>query len=556
MPANKELTKALEEARRIAHKKLAPTEFTGNPDEIDLFWSTPDGASILESSVKKYSEDQPRASNGRFGAGDSEEPKAMSREDKTVNNFNDALKKFAEAGGSVRVVTNKDSQFMQQQFDRIESLRNNVMNRLSNGDDSTSEEEYDKTERTYNGLEALSYAMDNIMGSMEDLTPDKTSDMEGFVATDRNGNIVAAISFEEGMRWLSSTENFAPVLDVGYAGSTGQMPGSGTALEYELAKIAADRNIAVRSQVGYDSTHFHEIIGRNVNPTTGQSDWSLEDVQMIASRVGKANKAAVEVIRKARALLKYSQDQERDSDGRFGSGTTDAATSSVEFPSVFTVKTEQQGPELIMNSLTARREDNAKTIYMTDEGVEKINGALRQDRVDPASAPEFPVASPHDDEKYYKSDDWQKSVLDNSTPQRIDDSNVGEVIKALDNSFARQTLAQDTVMFRGISTNREFTIGQRFTDKGYSSCSRNLDDAKVFARGRSGLTTNLKMKAYDGSPRVFEILVPKGTHVLGGAKAVGETILPRGSTFEVVGIRKDAKGVKDVGGVIQLKVVS
>ena len=272
--------------------------------------------------------------------------------------------------------------------------------------------------------------------------------------------------------------------------------------------------------------------------------WSEDD---ITPKNKDAKKSLSVLIEEARALLKYDPDQARQSNGEFGSGTTDATTNGVEFPRNFAIKTAPVGAQPDYNSPLAKDEREASNYYKSDSGSRAMNEGLRSSL--------FPIDAPSNT----PLTEAERPSITRQVPEGFasrTDLGTHDACKLLDSYIARNELTRDTVMFRGIVTNREFTVGMRFTDKGYVSCARDLVDARTFARGRAGLPTNLKpMQTYEGTPRVFEILVPKGTRVGAGAKDVGETLLPRGTTFEVVGIKKDAKGAKDMGGVIQLKVV-
>ena len=97
----------------------------------------------------------------------------------------------------------------------------------------------------------------------------------GIIANDAEGNAVAAISY-----------NFRKVGDsnyvsIGWLGSLPNDVGAGTALQYEIAKIAAEKNATIESAVGFDSYAYHRLIGRNLSG--GGSNWTKAQVKEIAN---------------------------------------------------------------------------------------------------------------------------------------------------------------------------------------------------------------------------------------------------------------------------------
>ena len=102
------------------------------------------------------------------------------------------------------------------------------------------------------------------------------------MATDKDGNLVGAIDYRLGEKNIS----------VGVVGST--QSGAGTALEYQVARLAAENNLGVVSTTEFGSVPYHQAIGREFRdmrtkeptdtPTGGDvSYWTAEKVQDIAN---------------------------------------------------------------------------------------------------------------------------------------------------------------------------------------------------------------------------------------------------------------------------------
>lgn len=115
-------------------------------------------------------------------------------------------------------------------------------------------------------------------------------------------------------------------------------------------------------------------------------------------------------------------------------------------------------------------------------------------------------------------------------------------VKAIDSAIAGSTLRGETVLYRGLGTNKAFPVGTKITDAGFWSTSWNLQVAQAFANMRAKGDDSLVHidRVYGGKPVVLELTVPAGTHAAAGDPGVSEFVLARGSSFVVTG--KDSAG--------------
>jgi len=102
----------------------------------------------------------------------------------------------------------------------------------------------------------------------------KDDGYNGIIAHDAQGNAVAAFSYRIEK---VGTDKY---ISVGWLGSLPNDAGAGTALQYEVAKIAAENNASVESAVGFDSFPYHRLIGRNIS--NGESNWTAAQAKEVA----------------------------------------------------------------------------------------------------------------------------------------------------------------------------------------------------------------------------------------------------------------------------------
>jgi hypothetical protein len=104
------------------------------------------------------------------------------------------------------------------------------------------------------------------------------------VAFDKDGNVAGAMSFSPNTRsWDSKTQSYegGPV-KIGYLGSLGTTPGTGTALQVAVAKVAAAAGKDISSTATDQALSYHSLIGRTLDETN-HSSWTKEQVAEVAS---------------------------------------------------------------------------------------------------------------------------------------------------------------------------------------------------------------------------------------------------------------------------------
>lgn len=137
--------------------------------------------------------------------------------------------------------------------------------------------------------------------------------------------------------------------------------------------------------------------------------------------------------------------------------------------------------------------------------------------------------------------------LRHSDYQPDDPGAVAQMKSGLDSAFAKAPAStRDMELYRGISKKaaarlEQAGVGARFTDKGYVSTSRNVNEAELFS--------------IPGGAQVH-IYVPKGTKMIdmesySNQPDEREMLLPRNSAFEITGTETNASGDR----VINVKLV-
>ena len=154
--------------------------------------------------------------------------------------------------------------------------------------------------------------------------------------------------------------------------------------------------------------------------------------------------------------------------------------------------------------------------YVSPEGNEKMNGALRRGGTLPAGT---------DDE-----------------------------VADLDGVISRFTLKQPWTGYRGIALTPHLASvmkpGAVFTDKGFVSSTTSSDWAQKFAQLRAtGHAEGLPVvPSHGGEPVTLRIHVPAGSHMLPGEPDIGEFILPRGTSFHVDSVQPGLIDLSVTGG--------
>jgi SPP1 gp7 family putative phage head morphogenesis protein len=231
-----------------------------DPDEVNPLWNTPEG----REELKKYSQDQPRDENGRFSSSGSVVEK------NPANYIASAVNSFTEAGGKVESHDlSEEAPIIKEGKDIAESYGIWAQSLKIKNDPFS--DEYANGVR----LQNATTAMENALGG--DNLP---SNGKVLIATDKAGEVVGALSYV--------VNQDTQTVSVGFLGTTQRIEGAGTALQYELLKVASSLNNgeggSVLSSVGYGSVKYHEHIGRNID-SNGVSSWTADQVKSILGNV-------------------------------------------------------------------------------------------------------------------------------------------------------------------------------------------------------------------------------------------------------------------------------
>ena len=231
-----------------------------DPDEVNPLWDTPEG----QEELKKYSQDQPRDGNGRFSS------TGLVTEDSPATYIANAVNAFSEAGGKVESHDlSEETPIIKEGKDIAESYGIWAQSLKLRNDPSS--DEYANGLRLQNATTAMENALrgDNL-----------PSNGKVLIATDKAGEVVGALSYV--------VNEDTQTLSIGFLGTTQRIEGAGTALQYELLKVASSLNNGeggnVLSSVGYGSGQYHENIGRNID-SNGISSWTADQVKSILGNV-------------------------------------------------------------------------------------------------------------------------------------------------------------------------------------------------------------------------------------------------------------------------------
>jgi hypothetical protein len=184
-------------------------------------------------------------------------------------------------------------------------------------------------------------------------------------------------------------------------------------------------------------------------------------------------------------------------------------------------------------------EENSLFDYISPEGSEAINGALRSG---------IPLPKGNGKIRDMKTGQATNPLAGlfggGPKPGPVPDRN--QEIKQLDQLISENTLTSDAHVFRGLAMTPaladQLKPGTVFTDKGFTSTSDSMDWAQKFAGLRSGAAEDdmASVKPVSGGrPVVMHITVPAGQHAVQGEPGIGEYILPRGGQYRVDSISPD-----------------
>ena len=153
----------------------------------------------------------------------------------------------------------------------------------------------------------------------------------------------------------------------------------------------------------------------------------------------------------------------------------------------------------------------------------------------------------YDARDLYRSDEGNGQINDVLRNGGTPTPEAAKAIETLDKEIANSLTAYEQTVWRGLTlpegTNLE--PGTSLTDSGFQSTTTSFAVANDFANLRSGGETGLDAsqatRAFDGEPHVLEIHVEQGQPLLSmgtiASMKAEEYILPRGTTYEVLGTR-------------------
>jgi hypothetical protein len=220
-------------------------------------WRDGDITIIRRGGVRKYSDDQPRDDHGRWGSGEGEGTVKA----EALKFMQGHLDAFKAAGGTIRNV-GVNSAACRELLEQAQGMKSV----LQSADQRTRE----GAAYTIDALSDFGYA-----------------DKRVLVAVTADGVVAAALDFRK------SSDS----LDINELGSMRLLPGAATALEVELATLAAKSGLQVDSTATGDAVPYHQLIGRTmpgvkagdeVNPDNGrlyESYWTKEQCAEIARTV-------------------------------------------------------------------------------------------------------------------------------------------------------------------------------------------------------------------------------------------------------------------------------
>lgn len=217
-------------------------------------------------------ETQERDSHGRFGSGggemsDKPAPRAShsdSIEPHLATIQSRAASFFQDPSNKVEVLGSSDPD----QRAKLEEYREQVRQQDKDYIASIEGRPTAAQARTIDGIGYMGTALRH--GKTE-------GNIEQTIVATHDGVPVAAMCFERGPSFAGGDE-----IRVDYLGSNQSTRGAATAIQYQLARVAAEAGLRVESSATEDAVPYHQSVGRVVNELK-DSTWSAEDVQKIAA---------------------------------------------------------------------------------------------------------------------------------------------------------------------------------------------------------------------------------------------------------------------------------
>ena len=175
--------------------------------------------------------------------------------------------KFYKAGGKVEELSSNgvlaNGRSISSELNRFAGVVDKIYEQLRS---STSIEERSSLRRILDGL--------NFLKANLRIDPDKANHI--LVATNKDGEIVGTIHYVD----------LPEATHIGVLGSTNEPSGIATALEVEVARATAEKNLPVKSEYTPDAIPYHRLIGRTVGDIERydyNSEWTPEEVNTVAN---------------------------------------------------------------------------------------------------------------------------------------------------------------------------------------------------------------------------------------------------------------------------------
>lgn len=179
----------------------------------------------------------------------------------------DKANAFYKAGGKVEELSSNgvlaNGRSISSELNRLAGVSDKIYEQLRS---STNVEEISSLERIIDGLNFMEV----------NLRIDRGEGNHILVATNKDGEIVGTIHYTD----------LPKETHIGCLGSTNEPSGIATALEVEVARAAAEKNLPVKSEYTSDAIPYHRLIGRTVGDLQRydyNSKWTPEEAKAIAN---------------------------------------------------------------------------------------------------------------------------------------------------------------------------------------------------------------------------------------------------------------------------------
>jgi len=212
---------------------------------------------------------------------------------------------------------------------------------------------------------------------------------------------------------------------------------------------------------------------------------------------------------------KYSEDQERDSQGQWTSGGGEAGEQA-----------ERQDFGKDQEAAQRWAADNLTNPKLTTAQKEQLHWYKEQG--------------------YRLTNPYLRGDIPSWADKEYTEGREKEIV-TIDKVMDRSSLPEDMVLYRGMSFAEgvdQLEVGTTFTDKSYVSTSLSSVDARSFAmRGTSGERALVRIEVDAGQPGIY--MEDKQINWSGNLQEE-EVLLPRGQTYEVTEVSVPARGLPTV----------